>query len=44
MGCDAPLGVDDHCGESCESCEYWDGKYDDDEDDEDFLGEKGGKK
>lgn len=32
MGCNAPLGYDDHCDGECESCSYWDEKYDDEED------------
>lgn len=32
MGCKAPLGYDDHCDGDCECCDYWDGKYDDEED------------
>lgn len=32
MGCNAPLGYDDQCEGECEECGYWDGKYDDDED------------
>lgn len=33
MGCDAPLGYDDECEGDCTECDYWDEKFDDDEDD-----------
>jgi len=34
MGCDAPLIYDDECSGDCTECEYWDEKFDDEEDDD----------
>jgi hypothetical protein len=32
MGCNCPLDYDNTCEGECDSCSYWDGKYDDEED------------